>query len=62
MDFKNLSYIIEDIKQGLSQYLETGCQKLAIVKYLGVLFFEGETTKYSDYNHTDTLVSMYLLK
>ena len=29
-------------RQGLSQDLETGCQKLAIVKYLGVQIFKGD--------------------
>ena len=29
-------------RQGLSQYLETGRPKLAIVKYLGILFSTGE--------------------
>ena len=28
--------------QGLSQDLETGCQKLAIVKFLGVQIFKGD--------------------
>ena len=28
--------------QGLNQDLETGCPKLTIVKYLGVLFHKGE--------------------
>ena len=27
--------------QGLSQDLETGCQNLAIVKFWGILFFNG---------------------
>ena len=31
---------ISNDKQGLSQDLETGCPKLAIVKFLGVLFFK----------------------
>ena len=30
------------LMQGLSQELETGCLKLAIVKYLGVQFFKGD--------------------
>ena len=42
--------IIEDMKaemnkgkfQGISQDLETGCPKLAIVKLLGILFFKGD--------------------
>ena len=28
--------------QGLSQDLETGCLKLAVVKFLGVQFFKGD--------------------
>ena len=35
--------------QGLSQDLETGCLKLAIVKSLGVQIFKG-TTIYSEFN------------
>ena len=30
------------LNQGLSQDLETGCQKLAIVKFLGVQIFKGD--------------------
>ena len=30
------------MEQGLSQDLETGCLKLAIVKYLGVQIFKGD--------------------
>ena len=37
-------------RQGLSQDLETGCLKLAIVKSLGAKFIKG-TTIYSDFNH-----------
>ena len=33
--------------QGLSQDLETGCPKLAIVKILGIQIFQGD----SDFNH-----------
>ena len=28
--------------QGPSQDLETGCPKLEIIKYLGILFFKGD--------------------
>ena len=38
LDYDKVSY------QGLSQDLETGCPKLAIVKLLGFLFFKGEHT------------------
>ena len=39
--------------QGLSQDLETGCLKLAIVNFLGVQILRGTTftTIYSDFNH-----------
>ena len=37
-------------EQGLSQDLETGRQKLAIMKFLGVQICKG-TTIYSDFNH-----------
>ena len=30
------------VRQGLSQDLETGCRKMAIVNFLGILFFKGE--------------------
>ena len=36
--------------QCLSQDLETGCLKLAIVKFWGVHILKG-TTIYSDFNH-----------
>ena len=41
--------------QGLSQELETGCLKLAIVKFLGVQFLRG-TTLYSDFNHKQVYI------
>ena len=31
----------ETLMQGLSQDLETGCLKLAVVNFLGVQFFKG---------------------
>ena len=34
--------LLEDFDQGLSQDLETGCLKLAIVKYLGIQIFKGD--------------------
>ena len=37
----NWASIRED-SQCLSQYLETGCLKLAVVKYLGVQIFKGD--------------------
>ena len=30
-------------EQGLSQDLETGCPNLPIVKFLGVIFFKGDS-------------------
>ena len=35
----------------LSQELENGCLKLAVVKFLGIQFFLGGITIYSDFNH-----------
>ena len=46
----------ETSKQGLSQYLETGRQKSAIVKFLGVVYFKG------DYMQPQTCNTIYLLK
>ena len=37
---------------GLTQHLETGCPKLAIVKFLGIQLFKG--------NHNITAINMYL--
>ena len=37
-------------KQGLSQDLQTGCLKLAVVKSLGVQIFKGDHI-YSYFNH-----------
>ena len=37
-----LEIFIQTTSQGLSQDLETGCLKLAIVKYLGVQIFKGD--------------------
>ena len=46
-----LSYeIVHYAILGLSQGLETAWPKLAILKYLGILYFLRETTIYSDYN------------
>ena len=41
--------------QGLSQDLETGCPKLAIVKFLGVQTFKGDHNIYTDFNHKHVL-------
>ena len=41
--------------QGLSQDLETNCQKLPIANFGGILSFR-EMTKYSDYNHQHVLI------
>ena len=41
---------IKIFTQGFSQDLETGCPKLATVKFVGSLILR-ETTIYSDYNH-----------
>ena len=32
-------------EQDLSQDLETGCPKLAVVKYLGIIFFKCDSTE-----------------
>ena len=37
--------------QCLSQHLETGCLKLAVVKSLGVQIYNRGITIYSDFNH-----------
>ena len=42
--------------QGLSQDLETGCQKLTVVKFWGILFFQGRQ-QYTEI----TTTNMYLL-
>ena len=42
-------------RQGLSQDLETGCRKLAIVNLLGVQILRG-TTIYSNFNHKHVLI------
>ena len=34
--------------QGLSQDLETGCPKLTMVKFLGILFFKGGNNIYTE--------------
>ena len=41
------------LNQGISQDVETGCLKLAIVKILGVQYLKGDqwTTIYSYFNH-----------
>ena len=41
--------------QGLNQYLETGCPKLAIMKFWGVIFFKRPI--YWDYHHKHVLTS-----
>ena len=48
--YKPVYCTYENLNQGLSQDLEIGCPKLAIVKFWGD-FFSRETTIYSDYNH-----------
>ena len=40
--YKENSTSILTLQQGISQDLETGCLKLAIVKLLGVQIFKGE--------------------
>ena len=35
-------HLFHDINQCLSQDLETGCLKLAVVKFLGVQIFKGD--------------------
>ena len=42
--------MLKVLDQGLSQDLETGCLKLAIVKFWGAKFLR-RTTIYSDFNH-----------
>ena len=37
-----IEVIIKYLKQCLSQDLETGCLKLAIVKFLGIHIFKGD--------------------
>ena len=49
--FNNLSFSNIPLHD-LSQDLETGCPKLAIVKFWGVQIFKGGGgTTYSDFNH-----------
>ena len=35
----------EEVLQGLSQDLDSGCPKLAIIEFLGILFFNGNHNK-----------------
>ena len=37
-------FLLNVLPQCLSQDLETGCLKLAVVKFLGVQFFKGDHT------------------
>ena len=47
---KYLSEPVHTFIHGLRQDLETGCPKVAIMKFRGVLIFKRDTI-YSDYNH-----------
>ena len=44
-------FYFHGLTQRISQDLETGCPKLTMVKFCGILKFSREATIYSDYFH-----------